>query len=77
MWQGYKLYDHFYTYDQVGKWFNEISSTPFSMVESGKKVEYYNMPASFDIETSTALVDDKYVLNNGLPCESYIFITVL
>ena len=32
---------------------------------------------SFDILTSTALVEDKYVLNISLPFGSYIFITVL
>ena len=32
---------------------------------------------SFEMLTSTALVDDKYVLNSSFPCGLYIFITVL
>lgn len=54
-WQGYKNYDHFYWVDPEGiniaKWYNETVDTGYSVV--GIRNRYYNIPASFDIETSS------------------------
>ena len=54
MWEGYKNYDHYFTADSDGiaKWFKEISSTNLPVIKKGKQW-YWNIPASFDIETSS------------------------
>lgn len=53
MWEGYKNYDHYYWVNptDIHKWYNEAYETGFPVV--GTKVKYYNVPASFDIETSS------------------------
>lgn len=52
-WEGYKNYDHYYWVnpEDLPKWFNEATSTGLPMV--GERTKYYNIPASFDIETSS------------------------
>lgn len=52
-WEGYKNYDHYYWVNPVElpKWYNEAISAGFNVV--GQKVRYYNVPACFDIETSS------------------------
>ncbi len=51
MWNGYKNYDHYFTMGDKIKWMNEIKESR-PTVTSGKKT-YWNIPASFDIETSS------------------------
>ena len=53
MWEGYKNYDHYYWVNPVElpKWYNEAISSGFPVV--GDRTKYYNVPASFDIETSS------------------------
>ena len=52
-WEGYKNYDHYYWVNphDLPKWYNEAIASGFSVV--GDRVKYYNVPASFDIETSS------------------------
>ena len=61
MWEGYKNYDHFYWVNptDLPKWYNEAISSGYSIV--GARNKYYNIPASFDIETSSwTWMDKKY-----------------
>ena len=54
MWEGYKNYDHYFygvNPDNLEKWFKEASSC--GLHSMGTKVRYWNVPASFDIETSS------------------------
>lgn len=52
-WVGYKNYDHYYWVNpqELPKWYNEAIASGFPVV--GERVKYYNVPASFDIETSS------------------------
>lgn len=56
MWEGYKNYDHFYTMSQLDAFFEEVRVSQLSKV--GNKIRYYNIPASFDIETSSLRLDN-------------------
>ena len=55
MWRGYKNYDHYYRCwltNEIQDWMQEIIDSKPERVQSGK--EYmWNIPASFDIETSS------------------------
>ena len=53
MWEGYKNYDHYYWVNPTDlvKWYNEAVESGISIV--GQRTRYYNIPASFDIETSS------------------------
>ncbi|MBO7693173.1 MAG: hypothetical protein J6T10_11145 [Methanobrevibacter sp.] len=67
MWNGYKNYDHYFLVDQGYEWMQEIISTEPERVPYGKKF-MWNIPASFDIETSS------YRNNNGEKCAtSYLW----
>lgn len=52
-WAGYKNYDHYFWVNpnDIKLWFLEATSSGFPVV--GDKEKYYNIPASFDIETSS------------------------
>lgn len=52
-WAGYKNYDHYYWVNpqNLNLWFNEAVESGFPVV--GVKKRYYDVPASFDIETSS------------------------
>ena len=53
-WIGYKNYDHYYygvNHENIVKWFNETVDTGYPVV--GDRIKMYNVPASFDIETSS------------------------
>ena len=54
MWNGYKNYDHYFTVDVNGisDWISEISKNNPPVIKKGK-IWYWNIPASFDIETSS------------------------
>lgn len=55
MWQGYKNYDHYFSMGQptdIDSFIDEIASTKPQVIQSGKKY-YWNIPASFDIETTS------------------------
>lgn len=56
MWEGYKNYDHYYDVSQLTDFLSEISSPSISIV--GGRIKYFNIPASFDIETSSMYTDD-------------------
>ncbi len=53
MWEGYKNYDHYYWVNpsEIVKWYNEAISVGFPVI--GERNRYYNVPVSFDIETSS------------------------
>lgn len=55
-WQGYEKYDHAFSYDQIDDFFNELAADEVDLVST--KPEYLNIPASFDIET-TSLKDEE------------------
>lgn len=53
-WEGYKNYNHYYygvDPDNLADWFNETVETGYPVV--GNRNRMYNVPASFDIETSS------------------------
>lgn len=52
-WTGYNNYDHFWWVNPLNraKWYNEAFDTGFPVI--GDRIKYYNIPASFDIETSS------------------------
>lgn len=52
-WGGYKNYDHYWWVNahDLPLWFNETVETGYSLV--GERNRVYNIPASFDIETSS------------------------
>lgn len=52
-WAGYKNYDHYYWVNpkEVADWFNEAVESKIPITEG--KQPYYNIPAAFDIETSS------------------------
>ncbi len=53
-WEGYKNYDHYYygvNPDNILNWFNETVEVGYPVV--GERNKMYNVPASFDIETSS------------------------
>ena len=52
MWEGYKNYDHYWLVDQLSEWFDEIVKSNPELVDYGKK-KVWNIPCSFDIETSS------------------------
>ena len=52
MWEGYKNYDHYWLVNQRDEWINEIKESRPDLIEYGKKY-MWNIPASFDIETSS------------------------
>lgn len=53
IWTGYKNYNHYYWVNPQGiiDWFNETVETGYPVV--GEREKMYNVPASFDIETSS------------------------
>ena len=59
-WEGYKNYDHYYWVNpDLVKWYNETVDTGYPVV--GNRNYIYNVPASFDIETSSFVHwGDKY-----------------
>lgn len=59
-WEGYKNYDHyFWVNPDLVKWYNEAVKSGFPVV--GLRNRYYDVPASFDIETSSFVhFGDKY-----------------
>ena len=56
-WAGYKNYDHFFEVSQLKSFLNEIGKLP--IVQGGRNFNYFNIPASLDIETSSFYKDEK------------------
>ena len=52
MWEGYKNYDHYWLVNQAGDWLKEIKKSKPERIEYGKQM-VWNIPCSFDIETSS------------------------
>lgn len=52
MWDGYKNYDHYWLVNQQDDWMSEIKASNPPLLPYGKKF-IWNIPASFDIETSS------------------------
>lgn len=52
MWKGYENFDHFFTFGQYADWFREATSQ-LALIQKNEKCEVYNVPCSFDIETSS------------------------
>ncbi|MBO7734986.1 MAG: hypothetical protein J6S67_20660 [Methanobrevibacter sp.] len=52
MWTGFLNYDHYWLVDQRDKWIHEIHESEPEIIKYGKD-RYWNIPASFDIETSS------------------------
>ena len=57
-WIGYNNYDHYFTFDRVYEWLEEIKNSQPAWIHFKKK-DWWNIPASFDIETSSFEVDDE------------------
>ena len=53
MWEGYKNYNHYYNISEKKQFFHEISKLPITLSKTSKGVQYFNIPAAFDIETSS------------------------
>ena len=47
----YNSYDHYYTFSQLDDFYEEVGD--LDLVEKNERVSYYNVPAAFDIETSS------------------------
>ena len=52
MWEGYLNYDHYWLTNDIDKWMKEIKDSNPELVSYGKR-QVWNIPASFDIETSS------------------------
>lgn len=52
MWKGYKNYDHYFLVDQGYEWMQEIIESEPERIPYGRKY-IWNIPCSFDIETSS------------------------
>lgn len=59
MWEGYKNYDHAFTFSQLDDFFNELSEEEIEVRINRRGVQYLNIPASFDIETTSAIIGEK------------------
>lgn len=57
-WIGFKNYDHYYTFDRVYEWLEEIKNSNPEWIHFKKK-DWWNIPASFDIETSSFKIEDE------------------
>ena len=58
MWEGYKNYDHFYSFSQLDAFLDEASRIPITLVIDGKK-QYFNIPATLDIEASSTYIEGE------------------
>lgn len=57
-WAGYKNYDHYYWFsDGYDEFINEVREYPIGLV--GQHTRYINIPAAFDIETSSYYEEGK------------------
>ena len=52
----YNSYDHYYTLSQLTEFFDEVGE--LELVEKNKSLSYYNVPAAFDIETSSIITNE-------------------
>lgn len=52
MWEGYKNYDHYWLTNDADKWMSEIKDSNPELIQNGKN-HLWNIPCSFDIETSS------------------------
>lgn len=50
MWNGYKNFNHFFTFSEIDSFFEEVGTIP--LIKKGN-TWFYNVGASFDIETSS------------------------
>lgn len=57
-WNGYKNYDHYFTFSQLDSFIDEISKEKISICVDGKK-EYINIPCTIDIETSSTYINNS------------------
>lgn len=58
MWIGYTNYDHYFEFNQLEEWLDEIGKNEIELICKGSK-EYLNIPATIDIETSSTYVGDS------------------
>lgn len=56
-WQGYKNYDHYYTWSKVLDFLNELNEP--QIIPAGRSHGYFNIPSAYDIEVSSFYIDDK------------------
>ena len=47
----YNSYDHYYQFSQLTEFLEEVGK--LELVQQNERLEYYNVPAAFDIETSS------------------------
>jgi hypothetical protein len=55
-WKGYKNYDHYFNASDYEDFIQELGELP--IVTKSNNLSYYNIPASFDIETTSTYVKD-------------------
>lgn len=58
MWDGYKNYDHYFTFSQLEDFISEIGSSTIPILTTKSK-QTLNVPATLDIETSSTYVNDE------------------
>ena len=63
VWEGYKNYDHYFTMDRKVDFFDELGDYDIALAP-GRNCTYLNIPASFDIETTSTKDSD----NNKYAC---------
>ena len=49
----YNSYNHYYTVSQLTEFLNEVGDLSGDLIRKNEYLEYYNIPAAFDIETSS------------------------
>lgn len=63
MWKGYENYDHYFDPSQLEEFLDEVLSSGLEISRKGK-IEYYNIPAAFDIETSSFYTEKEEKIAN-------------
>ena len=63
MWKGYENYDHYFDPSQLEEFLDEVLSSGLEISQKGK-IEYYNIPAAFDIETSSFYTEKEEKIAN-------------
>lgn len=57
-WEGYKNYNHYYQFNELDNFIEELTQTEIELIEDGK-MEYFNIPVTIDIETSSTYISGE------------------